>query len=219
VFETEHEDVNYLVMDNSFAPNGYAFLFVADGHATITLATLGRFDRIDVFFKKTKNFFAGRFGIKINNEIERTYFANFFIPQTAMKGQSLKVGEAAGFQDYMLGFGMKFAITSSLLAARAIAHGENYDMLWKKELLPKLELSLCNRFIYESAGDFGFNFFTAAAEQHDFREYMSLWHRQSLVKRRSCQLQNLLKQAKSDNIMLINKLFVNYAWAVRGLVK
>ena len=113
-----------------------------------------------------------------------------------MQGKALKVGEAAGFQDYMLGFGMKFAITSSLLAAQAIAHGENYDMLWKKELLPKLELSLCNRFIYESAGDFGFNFFTAASEQHDFREYMGLWHRQSLVKKALLPIAKFAKAGK-----------------------
>ena len=57
---------------------------------------------------------------------------SFEIPKTAIRNQSLLVGEAAGFQDELFRFGIRYAIISGFLAAKSIIENKDYDKLWKK---------------------------------------------------------------------------------------
>ncbi|WP_269848806.1 NAD(P)/FAD-dependent oxidoreductase [Methanosarcina horonobensis] len=47
------------------------------------------------------------------------------------------IGEAGGFQDYLWGFGMRYAFQSANLAARSIIENESYNDLIKEHLLKK----------------------------------------------------------------------------------
>ncbi len=55
------------------------------------------------------------------------------------------VGEAAGFQDYLWGFGIRYAIISGNLIAKSIIEGVDYEMLWKKEIGGLMKTSVSNR--------------------------------------------------------------------------
>jgi flavin-dependent dehydrogenase len=55
------------------------------------------------------------------------------------------VGERAGFQDALWGLGLRQALLSGVLAARAITMGEDYDALCRELLVPGLEVALANR--------------------------------------------------------------------------
>ncbi|MFA6213685.1 MAG: NAD(P)-binding protein, partial [Candidatus Micrarchaeia archaeon] len=55
------------------------------------------------------------------------------IPKSAFVGGKYYVGEAAGFQDPYMGFGIAYALRSGHLAARAILDGGDYDAAWKRE--------------------------------------------------------------------------------------
>jgi len=57
---------------------------------------------------------------------------SFEIPKTAVIDGSFLVGEAAGFQDELFRFGMRYAVISGYLAAKAIIENLDYDKLWKK---------------------------------------------------------------------------------------
>ncbi len=57
----------------------------------------------------------------------------------------LYVGEAAGFQDIFRGFGIKYAIESGYLAAKAIIEGKNYEKLWRKKLLKTLKTDMSRK--------------------------------------------------------------------------
>ncbi len=61
----------------------------------------------------------------------------------------LFIGEAAGLQDMLWGFGMRFAITSGFLAAQSIIKNQNYEKLAKTNFNKKLKASLVNRFLWE----------------------------------------------------------------------
>jgi len=60
---------------------------------------------------------------------------SFGIPKTAFSEKSFLVGEAAGFQDELFRFGMRYAIISGYLAAQSIIKNLDYDRLWKKRFL------------------------------------------------------------------------------------
>jgi flavin-dependent dehydrogenase len=90
--------------------------------------------------------------LKVNIEsIEErfTSVVNFgFLHQAKVKGQYF-VGEAAGFQDHLAGFGMGYAFKSGYYAARSIIEGLDYDRLWQEDFLKPLRISSRNRWIYD----------------------------------------------------------------------
>ena len=100
-------------------------------------------------------------------------YGNFFLRPSAIEGNKIYLGESAGFQDALFGFGMRYAMTSGFLAAQSIIHGTNYDTLWKEELLPLLRTSLSNRLIYENLGNRGYEFIAKRiATRADLREVL-----------------------------------------------
>jgi flavin-dependent dehydrogenase len=103
---------------------------------------------------------------------------NFHLKLRATHGHARYVGEAAGFQDYLFGLGIRYALTSGYLAARSILEERDFDQLWQSELGAKQETSLVNRFLYETGGNFGLSVFVRqAGRAKDFRRYLGAWHR------------------------------------------
>jgi flavin-dependent dehydrogenase len=80
-------------------------------------------------------------------------FGGCDFPKSAMKGKTLYVGEAAGFQDPFRGFGMNYALVSGLLAASAIISGKDYDKLWKEEFKRRIKTDLYRRYAMVVFGD------------------------------------------------------------------
>jgi len=74
---------------------------------------------------------------------------SFEIPKSAIKDNSLLVGEAAGFQDELFRFGMRYAIISGFLAAKAIIENKDYDRLWQEMFSRELERTKRVRRIFE----------------------------------------------------------------------
>jgi len=137
IFETDLPDGAWAALGEAIAPRGYAYLLVQGGRATLAICTFA--------FRMTG---ARRFGGA----------GNVRIPETAVRNGLLYVGEAAGFQDPLWGFGMRSAIRSGSLAARAWLDGkpEDYDRLWRDDLAGGMRAGVVHRFFYELARDFGY---------------------------------------------------------------
>lgn len=75
------------------------------------------------------------------------------VPKTAMADGRYYVGEAAGFQDPFMGFGIVHALKSGKLASDAITEGKDYDSLWKRELMPVFRKDYARRFAMSLFGD------------------------------------------------------------------
>ncbi|KPK90550.1 hypothetical protein AMJ80_08225, partial [bacterium SM23_31] len=106
----------------------------------------------------------------------------FFIPKTAVAGNKLYTGEAAGFQDYLFGLGIRRAIQSGYLAAKSLIDGMHYDILWRKKFGALLTGSILNRFIYEKCGNTGFTFLLRFARHLDFQKTGFFIHNPSLLR-------------------------------------
>lgn len=81
---------------------------------------------------------------------------NFRVPASAISGAHPVAGEQAGFQDAFAGFGMRYAILSGVLSARALLSARSYDAAWRRELKPSIESSLVNRGVYSLLGNPGY---------------------------------------------------------------
>jgi len=165
--------------NHKLAPGGYSYLFILDGVATFGCAIVADFKQIDSYFDHS---FAAaqrlhRFDVPADARTGYSYM-NFHLKHAATANGARFVGEAAGFQDYLFGLGIRYALTSGSLAARSILEGRDYDDLWKSELCAKQQTSLVNRFLYETGGNFGLSMFVRqAARAKDFHHYLSGWHR------------------------------------------
>ena len=95
------------------------------------------------------------------------------------------VGEAAGFQDALFGFGIRKALISGYLAGRAWAENrpEDYDRLWRQRLGGLLRASVVNRSLYALFGHLGYHWLVRRVSGVDEpREWLRRFYQPSLVK-------------------------------------
>ncbi|MEO6259695.1 MAG: NAD(P)/FAD-dependent oxidoreductase [Thermoanaerobaculia bacterium] len=160
------------------SPGGYSYLFILDGIATFGCAIVANFKKIDDYFEHSLAAAQRVHAFSIPAETRTGYsYMNFHLKKQATAGESRYVGEAAGFQDYLFGLGIRYALTSGNLAARSILENRSYDELWTDALSAKQETSLVNRFLYEAGGNFGLSMFVRrAGVARDFHRYLGSWH-------------------------------------------
>ncbi|HEY0370681.1 MAG TPA: NAD(P)/FAD-dependent oxidoreductase [Thermoanaerobaculia bacterium] len=164
--------------NHHLAPGGYSYLFILEGIATFGCAIVADFKKIDDYFEHSLHAAQNAHAFTIPTETRTGYsYMNFHLKHRATKNGSRYVGEAAGFQDYLFGLGIRYALTSGWLAARSILENRDFDELWQRELAPKQETSLVNRFLYEAGGNMGLSMFVRqAARAKDFNRYLGKWH-------------------------------------------
>jgi flavin-dependent dehydrogenase len=165
--------------NHKLSPGGYSYLFILDGVATFGCAIVADFKQIDSYFDHSLAAAQRLHHFDVPSDARTGYsYMNFHLKLFATSNGARFVGEAAGFQDYLFGLGIRYALTSGSLAARSILEERDYDELWKAELGAKQQTSLVNRFLYESGGNFGLSMFVRqAARAKDFHHYLSGWHR------------------------------------------
>src|SRR5204862_516269 len=159
--EPERIDVFF---NHHLSPGGYSYLFILDGIATFGCAIVADFKKIDEYFDHSLAAAQRVHPFVIPAETRTGYsYMNFHLKNHATKGDTRYVGEAAGFQDYLFGLGIRYALTSGWLAARSILESRDFDELWTRELGAKQETSLVNRFLYEAGGNTGLSMFVRQA--------------------------------------------------------
>lgn len=157
-FETSMEDTVAVLLDDDIAPKGYAYLLVNRGYGTMATVLYREFRKGDEYFERMLNFFNSRLDMHIRNEKKFGGFGNFFLRDSQVRHGKVYIGETAGFQDCLWGFGMRYSILSGYLAAQSLIDDSDYDVLWKRELKPMLETSLINRYLFEKLGNRGYRY-------------------------------------------------------------
>ena len=97
----------------------------------------------------------------------------FRLTRSACSGGVLLAGEAAGFQDALWGFGIRYALLSGCLAARALLSGADYDRLWKRRFGGLQRTSVVNRYFFARMGHPGYRWLMRALRRApDPREWL-----------------------------------------------
>lgn len=149
MFATPAPDRVDVLLDERLAPGGYAYLFVHAGEATLGIAALGAFKDLDRRLERARDRFLELGAFEEIAPRSAAHGMNFSLPISAVQGSRPQVGEAAGFQDFLFGLGIRMALVSGVLAARARLENRDYDALWSAELGPRLRTSLVDRWLYE----------------------------------------------------------------------
>ncbi len=155
-FDTDMQDGFWVICNDQLAPKGYAYLLTMQGRGTVKSCMFDDFRRQGIYVERTVFAFQKLAGLSMRNERPHGGAAHFAIPDSAGSDGQAHVGEQAGFQDGLWGFGLRVAIGSGALAARSIVTGESYESLWRRLLRPQLRASLVNRAAYARLGNLGY---------------------------------------------------------------
>jgi flavin-dependent dehydrogenase len=181
VFSTPLPDTVWVLFDMARAPGGYAYLFVLGGRATLGCAITRDFDRIDHYFDQAVQRFSEATPFSISGGREGYSFMSFSLKKSAEVDRRLFVGEAGGFQDFLFGLGLRYALTTGHLAAESLLKKSAYNPV--AAVGAAQEISLVNRALYEWGGNVGLSFLIRQAARGDVRHYLSRWHAPRLWKR------------------------------------
>ena len=190
VFETHAPDGCWAAACDRLAPKGYAYLLVAGGRGTVAACLFADFHRREACLEATLAFFGRQVGLgtaRLPMRRPRRFGgAGLFAPAArAVAGRVLRVGEAAGFQDALFGFGIRYAIGSAALAVEALLAGEpaRYESAWRRALGRRFRTAVVNRYLYERLGDGGYGgFLRAVAAAPDVRAWLRRYYGPSLWK-------------------------------------
>jgi len=185
--ETDMADGAFAALSDDLAPKGYAYLLIHEGNATLASCMFDDFHNERRYLQNTADFFQQKLGFSIKKDSKRFGgIGNISWPKTACKGNILYVGEAAGFQDALWGFGMRYAVTSGHLAAKAWLQGnpQNYDTMWQHCLGAKMQAGIVNRYIYSKFGNVGYTRFLRRLEASgDVRSWLMKHHQKHWTSR------------------------------------
>jgi len=150
IFRTNVKDTAIVALSDKLAFKGYSYLLITKRYGCMCTVVLDELYRVNECFEKTKKFFAKTLDHDIQSSKEVGGIGSFSLKNVFRKGTTLYVGEAAGLQDFLWGFGMRFAIRSGYLAAQSIISNKDYEKIAKKHFRNRLKAGVVNRYLWET---------------------------------------------------------------------
>jgi flavin-dependent dehydrogenase len=185
VFETDMPDGIFGAFSDDLAPGGYAYLIIWRGRGTLASCFFADFQNEKRYRERAVEFFDRRVRLRMVNARPFGGAGNFAWPRSCCRGGALLVGEAAGFQDALWGFGLRFAMLSGCLAARALLRGwpPEYDRLWKGRFRGLMRSARVNRLLCDLAGGRAYDMLLRRlSASRDAREWLRRFYAPSLWK-------------------------------------
>lgn len=172
VFSTQHPDVAAAILDNRLAPAGYAYLTILNGQGLIVTVLFRQFRNARLCLERTIDAFQNLYDLDLDKPKPFSAVGNAFLPPLT---NQIRIGEAAGFQDALYGFGIKPAMLSGYLAARALIEKRNYWQLARRNLFPFVRQMMFNRMILEHIGNRGYRLLVKwAARTRDTSDFFRM---------------------------------------------
>lgn len=157
-FKTTNENIHLMLCDNNLAPRGYAYLLIVNGSGTIATAFMPDENNPNSYLDNTLNAIKEVHDIEMLDIKKFGTYGSFSSPNIYTEEEKIIVGEAAGLQDFLFGFGLRYAVFSGYLAAKCIHEGTDYKQLAETYFSNTIKASLVNRFLYEQLDNDKYDF-------------------------------------------------------------
>ncbi len=156
IFHTDHPNHVTLQLNDKLAPGAYSYLIIIDGIGLICTCLWRQQKRSSRYLNETIAWYEEHYELN-RKPIKRVGGkGDFSLPNKYFHKGRYYVGEAGGLQDFMWGFGMRYAITSGAMAAHSILGKCDYEVEIRKRLIPLVKSSAINRFLLNRVGNRGF---------------------------------------------------------------
>ena len=157
MFSCALQDRSVLLFDNNLSEKFYSYFIVNENVGEIACVNPVGIKDHKERFENTVSRFEKIFTIKVERIIEKfSAPVNFNPLNQARVNNQYFVGEAAGFQDCLMGFGMLYAFKSGYLAAKSIIKDLDYNQLLNREILKPIKISAANRLLFEKLSNQGY---------------------------------------------------------------
>jgi len=179
LFDTDMADGAWAVVSDDLAPKGYAYVLVHNGKGTLASCMYAEFHQEHDFVSSCVDFFQKNINLSMNNEKRFGGAGNSVFHNIVHKGNILYAGEAAGFQDALFGFGMRWAMLSGAQAAKALMMNkpDDFERMLDRRLRKYMQASEVNRRVYHRLGNSGYQSVLANYKGGDIREWMQRAYR------------------------------------------
>ena len=157
MFSCALQDKSVLLFDNNLSEKFYSYFIMHDNVGEIACVNPVGIKDHKIRFENTVNRFEKILSIKVERIIKKfSASVNFSPLNQAHVNKQYFVGEAAGFQDCFMGFGMLYAFKSGYLAAKSIIEDLDYNQLLNSEILNPIKISIANRVLFEKLSNQGY---------------------------------------------------------------
>ena len=144
-------------LDNYYSSCGYTYVIpFSRNEASMVSASIGNKLNLSTYRSRLKELAYSRNWALQDEWID---FENWYSFSSYTHNNLYVIGNAASFVDCAFGFGLKWAIKSAQLCARAIHENIDYNNLVRKEILPDLKSFKIMRNFFDSAKDEDFDRF------------------------------------------------------------
>ncbi len=179
LFDTDMPDGAWAAVSDDLAPQGYAYVLIHNGRGTLASCMYAEFHQEKDYVARCVDFFRQHIELEMIKPKHFGGAGNSVIHHVAHKGNILYAGEAAGFQDALFGFGMRWAMLSGTQAAAALSAGDpaQYERALDRRLRKFMQTSEVNRWFYRRLGNRGYRTVLAHHGNEDAREWMQRGYR------------------------------------------
>jgi flavin-dependent dehydrogenase len=156
IFHTDHPNHVSFQLNDKLAPGAYSYLIIIDGIGLICTCLWRQQKKSSRYLNETIAWYEEHYELN-RRPIKRVGGkGDFSLPDRYIHEGRYYVGEAGGLQDFMWGFGMRYAITSGALAAHSIMERCDYEKEIRGRLVPLVRASAINRFLMNRVSNRGF---------------------------------------------------------------
>ena len=149
VFDTDAPDQAVALLNDRAGLKGYSYLLVTQGYGCCCSMAFTDFPSVHQGFAEAKRLLVDRAGINVWNPRRVGGLGHFAPRGDWMHGTVRRVGEAAGLQDFLWGFGIRMAVRSGVMAARSILDATDYSIEAERTFAPLRRAGVVNRFLWE----------------------------------------------------------------------
>ena len=149
VFETDAPDCAVALLNDDIAPGGYAYLLITQGYGCCCTMLFDDFRSIHDRFARAREALIDRRGITVRHARQVGGLGHVRARASWISGVSRCVGEAAGLQDFLWGFGIRLAIRSGALAATSLLDDADYAAAAESVFAGRLRAGVANRWLWE----------------------------------------------------------------------
>lgn len=152
IWHSQLPDMAIFLVNDAAAYKGYAYLLIQGGYACLCTVLFDRFSAVNECFERAKTMIGRMVQLDIRSPKSVGGLGSIARETDFVRNNSLLVGEAAGIQDFLWGFGIRTAMQSGYLAARSIIEQTDYPALARAAFQPKIKSGIVTRYLYDKIG-------------------------------------------------------------------
>jgi flavin-dependent dehydrogenase len=176
-FRTRAPDLAVALVHPEAAPGGYAYLLIRAGVGSLCTVLFHHRRDARRALQDAHRLIARVASFDVSDPQPTGGYGSLRLPAVFGEARAKRIGEAAGLQDALWGFGIRKAMASGHLAAQAVLAGLTWNAAAAARFEPGMRASVVNRLLWELAAWRGFSLFVSRLQRAgDLRSALGAVH-------------------------------------------